>query len=156
METVELPKLELPATIKDSISIPEDFRGRWTVLYFYPKDDTPGCTFQACGYRDDLKQFSDKEIDVYGVSLDDLPSHYNFESKHGLNFPLLYDEKKVLSKALGVLQESIKGGKKVASLSRDSFLINPHCNVVKVWRSVDPKTTVAETLNQALALQKEF
>ena len=155
METMELPKLDLPATIEDSVNIPESFRGKWTVLYFYPKDSTPGCTVQACEYRDNLEKFSEKDIAVYGVSLDDLHSHYNFESNHSISFPLLCDEKRVLSKALGVLKEARKDGKKSYSLSRDTFLLNPHVQVVKVWRGVDPKTTVQETFDAACAFISE-
>jgi len=153
-EVLELPTVVLPATKNDTVEFPKDAEGHWTVLYFYPKDDTPGCTVQACGYRDLFSEFKENGIDVYGVSLDDLPSHYNFESKFSLNFPLLCDEKKELSKALGALNEKFVGGKKSVSLQRDSFLIDPKGRVVRVWRDVDPVTTVEETLNAAKELMK--
>jgi len=145
-----LPELVLPATIKDEVNIPKDLEGRWSLIYFYPKDDTPGCTVQACSYRDSLKTFVDSGIDVYGVSFDDLPSHYNFESKYELNFPLLYDSKKELGKFFGVVEEYREEGKKKCRVARDTFLVNPYGQVVKSWRGVDPKTTAQTTLKEAL------
>lgn len=133
--------LSLPSSAGGTFEIPEGFKGKWSIIYFYPKDDTPGCTKQACGYRDNAKSFSDSGIQVYGISADDLDSHAAFISKFQLNFTLLSDSKKELAKALGVGT--------FPWISRDSFLIDPQGVVKKVWRKVDPKTTINETLEAA-------
>jgi thioredoxin-dependent peroxiredoxin len=145
----KLPELTLESTRGESIQIPEGLEGQWTVLYFYPKDDTPGCTKQACGYRDQMAQFKDAEIEVLGVSLDDLSSHQSFISMFELNFPLLVDADHQLSEALGVYGDQEWKGRVFKGLSRDSFLINPEGKVAAVWRKVNPEETVEETLAEA-------
>ena len=131
----DLPKVTLPSSKGGDLKLPT---GRWTLLYFYPKDDTPGCTTQACSYRDNIQRFTSLGVDVYGVSADDLKSHDAFAGKHSLNFPLLSDVKHELTKPLGV--------KGMIFLSRDTFLINPEGKVVEVWRGVKPSETVSQTL----------
>jgi len=115
------------------IELPDAFKGKWNLVYFYPKDDTPGCTVQACSYRDQLKDFDDYKVSVWGVSSDGLSSHGSFVKKFSLNFPLIVDSEKTLAEALGVQ-------------GRDSFLINPEGKIERVWRKVNPKETVGQTL----------
>ena len=93
----KIPSLTLPVTTHDRMTLPDDFLGRWTLLYFYPKDDTPGCTKQACEYRDKIAEFKNLDAQVVGVSSDTIESHYKFVEKFSLNFPLLVDAKKELA-----------------------------------------------------------
>ncbi|EMJ63379.1 peroxiredoxin [Leptospira sp. P2653] len=143
-----LPTISLESTEGKNVKLPEDIAGSWTLLYFYPKDDTPGCTKQACSYRDNIGEFKKIGAKVYGVSLDNLDSHGNFIQKYSLNFPLLSDPDHKLSEALGVYGDQEWKGKVFKGLSRDSFLISPNGKIQKVWRKVDPATTVEETLQE--------
>lgn len=128
-----LPDVQLASSAGGNVKLPDDLKGHWTLLYFYPKDDTPGCTKQACSYRDNIKDFESLGVKVFGVSLDDLNSHEAFINKYQLNFPLLADVNHELSEALSVK-------------SRDTFLIDPQGKIKEVWRKVRPEETVAETL----------
>ncbi|EQA61881.1 peroxiredoxin [Leptospira alexanderi] len=145
---INLPTISLESTEGKNVKLPEDIAGSWTLLYFYPKDDTPGCTKQACSYRDNIGEFKKIGAKVYGVSLDNLDSHGNFIQKYSLNFPLLSDPDHKLSEALGVYGDQEWKGKVFKGLSRDSFLISPNGKIQKVWRKVDPTTTVEETLQE--------
>lgn len=142
----ELPQLQLSVSGGDELSLPEDFKGQWTLLYFYPKDDTPGCTKQACGYRDQIEDFKKLGVQVYGVSGDDLTSHSAFIEKFTLNFPLIYDRDFQLSQFLGAYGEQEWKGKKFKGISRDTFAIDPEGKVAMVWRKVDPTETITRTL----------
>jgi thioredoxin-dependent peroxiredoxin len=141
-----IPTMSLKVSGGKDLNLPDDFKNRWTLLYFYPKDDTPGCTVQACSYRDNIQGFSDLGVSIYGVSLDDLASHEAFREKYHLNFPLIFDESKALSTFVGCYGEQEWKGEKYMGLSRDTVLINPEAKMEKVWRGVDPKSTVQETL----------
>lgn len=147
-----LPDCDLPSSAGGSVKLPDDLRGKWSLLYFYPKDDTPGCTKQACSYRDNIAGFTTLGAQVFGVSLDDLASHASFKEKFSLNFPLLYDKDRILSDALGVYGETTIKERVFRGLSRDTFLINPEGKIAKVYRKVNPLTTVAETLADLKAL----
>lgn len=149
-----LPALELKTTRQDKLTIPKDFLGKWNVLYFYPKDDTPGCTKQACSYRDHFEKFKRSNVQVWGVSLDTVDSHNDFSRKFSLNFPLIADTDHKLSEALGVYGDQTWNQKTFKGLSRDTFLINPDGKVEKVWRKVDPESTVQEILNAISGLAK--
>ncbi|MCB1052191.1 MAG: peroxiredoxin [Acidobacteria bacterium] len=148
-----LPSCVLKTNGGNNVELPKACVGTWTVLYFYPKDDTPGCTKQACAYRDHLGEFKSIGAQVFGVSLDDEHSHDSFVDKFSLNFPLLADTKHVLSEALGVYGDQEWMGKTFKGLSRDTFIINPEGKIVKVWRKVDPLSTMAETFNAVKELQ---
>lgn len=141
-----LPAVELASSAGGVMRLPEDLKGKWSLLYFYPKDDTPGCTKQACSYRDNIAEFTKLGALVFGVSLDDLASHAAFKEKFSLNFPLFYDKDKRLSEALGVYAETTIKERVFKGLSRDTFMINPQGQIAKVYRKVNPLTTVAETL----------
>ena len=110
-----------------------EFRGKWLVLYFYPKDDTPGCTQQACTFRDDLHQLSAMGAQVVGVSVDDSASHADFARKYHLPFPLLADQNGEIAERYGsILNLGI-----VKFAKRNTFLINPQGKVVKVYLKAD-------------------
>ena len=145
LEGTTLPQMKLPSTSGSDLSIPDDLKGKWSLLYFYPKDDTPGCTKQACGYRDRLESFKELGVLVFGVSLDDLSSHKNFINKYSLNFPLLADTQHVLADTLSAYGEQEWKGKKSKGLSRDTFLIDPNGVIRKIWRKVNPESTIDET-----------
>ncbi len=117
-----------------------------TVLYFYPKDDTPGCTKEACAFRDRMDDYAAAGIEVYGVSLDSPESHRRFREKYNLNFPLLTDEDGRASEALGVLRE---GGEKA---NRVTFLISQGGEIAKVYPEVSPETHADEILADAASL----
>ncbi len=119
--------------------------GGKTVLYFYPKDDTPGCTKEACSFRDRMGDYEGAGIKVYGVSLDDPESHRKFREKHNLNFPLLTDEGGRAAEALGVL-----GSRGYAN--RVTFLLAPDGEIAKVYPEVSPETHADEILNDASSI----
>jgi peroxiredoxin Q/BCP len=114
-----------------------DFAGRTLVLYFYPKDDTPGCTAQACALRDGWAQFKAK-AEVFGVSVDSVKSHRKFIEKHSLPFPLLSDESHAIVEAYGVWVEKSMYGKKYMGAERSTFVIGPDGKVRGVLRKVKP------------------
>jgi peroxiredoxin Q/BCP len=112
-----------------------DYRGKWVALYFYPKDDTPGCTKQACAFRDNIFAFNKEGAVILGVSVDDVESHKAFAEKHGLPFTLLADADKAVTKEYGVLKSY--GVMELAK--RETFLIDPQGRVAKHYESVDPE-----------------
>ncbi len=140
-----LPDLDLTTEDGEHIGT-GDLTGRKTVLYFYPKDDTPGCTKEACAFRDRMEDYANADIQVYGVSLDSPDSHHEFRVKYGLNFPLLTDEGGLASEALGVLRENRK------SANRVTFLLDPEGKVSKVYPEVSPETHADEILDDAASM----
>jgi len=129
-----------------------DYRGRWVVLYFYPKDDTPGCTKEACGFRDRMGDLQALGAVVLGVSADDVESHKRFAEKYGLNFPLLADPERQAILAYGAWGKKNLYGKVYEGVLRQTFLIDPEGKIVKVWRKVSPEghaEEVAEALRRA-------
>ncbi|MDG6908509.1 MAG: thioredoxin-dependent thiol peroxidase [Nitrososphaerota archaeon] len=113
------------------------FKGKKeVVLYFYPKDDTPGCTKEACSFRDSLSMFNKKDVDILGVSNDDLDSHSKFRSKYSLNFPLLADTDHKVSEKYGVFQEKNLYGKKFMGIVRSTFVIDRSGKIKKIFRHV--------------------
>jgi len=114
----------------------KDYRGKWVVLYFYPKDDTPGCTTQACEFRDNIFAFNKVGAVILGISVDDVASHKQFAEEHGLPFTLLADSTKETAKSYGVLRSAL-GLMEIAS--RETFIIDPQGRVAKHYASVDPK-----------------
>lgn len=119
--------------------------GRKMVLYFYPKDDTPGCTKEACAFRDTIPDYEAAGIKVYGVSLDPPESHRKFREKHNLTFPLLTDEDGTASEVFGILSE--KGRAK-----RVTFLLDEDAKVAKIYPEVSPETHAGEILADAAAM----
>ena len=113
-----------------------DLRGRTVVLYFYPKDDTSGCTTQACELRDALPRFEGVDAVILGVSPDSVASHARFRKKYGLNFALLADEDHAVAEAYGVWQETSMYGRTYMGIERSTFLIDEQGVVVEAWRNV--------------------
>ena len=121
-----------------------DFGGKWLVLYFYPKDDTPGCTKEACDFRDNLGALKSLGAEVVGVSADDVDSHGGFARKHSLNFPLLADSGAEVSKAYGAYGTTNMYGNISQGVMRQTFLIDPDGNIVKAWKRVSVDAHAAE------------
>ena len=123
-----------------------DFRGRKVVLYFYPKDDTPGCTKQACSLRDSFSEFEQRGIKVLGVSLDDEASHRAFASKYQLPFTLLADTDRTVSEAYGVYGRQSFMGRNYMGLARKTFLIDEQGTIKKVFDKVNVEQHADEVL----------
>lgn len=120
----------------------EDYRGQWLAVYFYPRDDTPGCTTEACNFRDNIYAFKAIGAAVVGISVDDVDSHKEFSDKYKLPFTILADESGDTAKAYGVLRDY----KLITLASRQSFLINPDGIIVKHYADVDPDEHTNEVL----------
>ena len=129
----------------------DEYRGQWVALYFYPKDDTPGCTTEACAFRDDVFKFRKMGVAVVGVSVDDVESHKAFAEKHKLPFTLLADPEKSVAKQYGVL--TTYNGTELAS--RQTFLIDPDGNVAKHYAKVDADRHSPEVLADLESLMAE-
>jgi len=123
-----------------------DFAGKRVVLYFYPKDDTPGCTTQACSYRDEYAAFKKKSVVVLGVSPDDAESHAKFAEKFSLPFTLIADEGHKIAEAYGVWVEKSMYGKTYMGVERSTFVIDEAGKLAAIYRKVKPAETVAEVL----------
>lgn len=123
-----------------------DYRGRYLLLYFYPKDDTPGCTKEACALRDADPDFSKLDAAVLGVSADSVKSHKKFVEKYGLTFPLLADEDRSVVDAYGVWGPKKFMGREYEGIKRISFLIDPEGKIKKVYESVKPEKHAEEVL----------
>jgi len=139
-----LPDLRLTTESGEHIGTGE-LTGQKTVLYFYPEDDTPGCTKEACAFRDRMNDYANVGLQVYGVSLDSPKSHREFREKYGLNFPLLTDEEGRASEALGVLSDRGKA-------RRVTFLLDPEARISKVYPEVSPETHADEILDDAASM----
>jgi peroxiredoxin Q/BCP len=113
-----------------------DYKGKWVALYFYPKDDTPGCTTQACGFRDNIFAFNKEGAVIVGISVDEVASHKEFAEKHSLPFTILADSDKAVTRSYGVLK-TYMGVMEMAR--RDTFIIDPQGRVAKHYESVDPE-----------------
>jgi peroxiredoxin Q/BCP len=125
-----------------------DLAGKRVVLYFYPKADTPGCTVEACEFRDDVKAFAKKGAAVVGVSPDKPAAQAKFKQKYDLPFALLADEEKAAAKAYGVWKEKNMYGKKVMGIERTTFVIGPDGKIGKIYGKVKAKGHAAEVLEQ--------
>ena len=124
-----------------------DYRGKNVVLYFYPKDDTPGCTKEACNFRDDYSAYEKAGVVILGVSPDDVASHVKFKKKFGLQFPLLADEGHKVADRYGAWGPKKFMGKEYEGVLRTTYLIDPNGNIVKVFENVRP----AEHSNELLS-----
>lgn len=155
MDAIEgktLPSLSLEATELGRVTLPQDFQGTYSIVYLYPKDDTPGCTKQACSYRDHSESLRALGVKLFGVSLDDMASHEAFRGKYALNFPLISDPEHKLADFFGSYGEREFQGKKYMGLSRDTFIIDREARVVRAFRAVDPLTSAKHTLDAVRAL----
>jgi len=127
-----------------------DYEGQWVVLYFYPKDDTPGCTTQACDFRDAVKRIIVSKAIVFGLSLDSVTSHKLFAEKYNLPFSLLADETGEVSELYDSLRKLLSYAK------RNTFIVDPKGKIAKIYLSVDPKTHSEMVLSDLSNLQKEY
>lgn len=124
----------------------KDFKGKYVVLYFYPKDDTPGCTKEACGFRDTFKDFEKAGVVVLGVSTDSVKKHDKFVDKFQLPFTLLADEDKSIVEAYGVWGKKKFMGREYMGTHRVTFLIGPDGKIKRIWPTVKPEEHAAEVL----------
>jgi len=124
-----------------------DLKGRWTVLYAYPKDSTPGCTTEACDFRDNLARVQSLGAQVYGISRDSLKSHQNFITKQSLPFRLLSDPDCALLKPLGAFGKKVMYGKEVEGIIRSTFLVDPKGLIRHAWPKVSVKGHVQDVLD---------
>ena len=139
------PEFELTTDSGDTIRL-SDLRGKPVVLYFYPKDDTPGCTKQACGIRDAYAAFEERGAAVFGVSPDDVSSHERFKQKYGLPFTLLADPGHKTAEDYGVWVERKNYGRTYMGIERSTFVIDADGNVAKIMRRVKPDTHAEQVL----------
>ncbi len=145
-EGEKAPDFDLGADDGKNYSL-SSLRGKKIVLYFYPKDDTPGCTTEACGFRDGISEISRKNAVVMGVSRDTVDSHRKFKSKYSLNFPLLADTDSRVCDAYGVIQEKNMYGKKVMGVVRSTFIIDEEGKISKIISPVHPEGHEKEVLS---------
>lgn len=144
-EGSKAPAFTLPASGGQTISL-KDFEGQKLILYFYPKDDTPGCTTQACTFNDNLPKFKKLKSVILGVSKDSVKKHDKFTEKFDLSFPLLSDEEGAVLEKYGVWVEKSMYGKKYMGIDRSTFLIGEDGSIEKIWRKVKVPGHVEEVL----------
>lgn len=132
----------------------KDYRGQWVLVYFYPKDDTPGCTKEACGIRDSFAEFKKKSVVVLGISTDSVASHKKFEQKYGLPFTLLADEDKEVVKKYGVWALKKFMGREYFGTHRTSFLIDPEGKIARLYKNVKPEEHAQEVLKNLALMRK--
>ncbi|MFJ5966022.1 thioredoxin-dependent thiol peroxidase [Bacillus sp. NPDC093026] len=143
----QVPDIELTGDHGEKVKL-SDFKGKHIVLYFYPKDMTPGCTTEACDFRDRHQSFAELDAVIIGVSPDSQDKHQKFKEKHDLPFLLLVDDEQKLSKAFGVWKLKKNFGKEYMGIERSTFLINKEGTLVKEWRKVKVKDHVEEALEE--------
>jgi peroxiredoxin Q/BCP len=139
------PEFTLPDQNGDPVSL-KDFRGNYVVLYFYPRADTPGCTIEACEFRDSHKKIEKIDAVVLGISPDKSQAQKKFEEKFGLPFTLLADADKKVGNAYGVIQEKNMYGKKVMGVVRTTFIIGPNGKIKHIFHKVKPEGHAEEVL----------
>jgi peroxiredoxin Q/BCP len=132
-----------------------DERGRWVILYFYPTDDTPGCTTEACGFRDARESLREAGAVVWGVSPQDEQSHQRFSQKFGLNFPLLVDADHAAADAWGTWQQKQNYGRSYMGIARTTFLIDPEGRIARTWERVKADGHVEDVLAALREAQAE-
>ncbi|NCC21076.1 MAG: thioredoxin-dependent thiol peroxidase [Alphaproteobacteria bacterium] len=149
MENIEVgaqaPDFSLPSDNGGQVSL-SSLRGRRVVLYFYPRDDTPGCTVESCSFRDNMQALNALNVDVIGISKDTPESHDRFKQKYELNFPLASDADSDVCERYGVWKEKNMYGKKSMGIERSTFLIGEDGNVEKIWRKVKVEGHVEDVM----------
>lgn len=131
-----------------------DYAGKWVLLYFYPKDDTPGCTLEACGLRDNYDAYTKSNIEVLGVSIDSAAKHAKFAAKYKLPFTLLADDEKTVVEKYGVWGKKKFMGREYMGTNRWSFLIGPDGKIAKIYEDVKPTAHAEEVLADVAGLKK--
>ena len=145
------PDFALPDAEGNSVKL-QDLQGKWVVLYFYPRDNTPGCTKEACGFRDAYSDYQGSDVVVLGVSTDDAKSHTKFATKYDLPFPLLVDEGGAIASEYGSYGLKKFMGKEYMGITRSTFIINPEGKLAKIYRKVKPEPHAQEVLQDIAAL----
>ena len=144
------PQFSLPDHTGTQRSL-EEFQGKWLVLYFYPKNDTPGCTKEACSFRDEYKVIVEQNTQVVGISIDNSDSHAEFAAKYGLPFPLLADTKGEVAK----MYQALTSLGPVKYAKRNSFIIDPSGHIQKIYRKVDVNHHSKEIISALRELQQQ-
>ena len=144
-EGILAPDFTLPTDADDTLTL-SSLRGRWVVLFAYPKDDTSGCTVEACEFRDALPRFDASKAVILGVSPDSVKSHVKFKAKYELPYTLLADEDKTVLQAYDVWKEKSMYGKKYMGVERTTFLIDPAGQIAKIFTKVKPAGHAAEVM----------
>jgi len=144
-EGTSAPDFTLPTDAGDALTL-SSLRGQWVVLFAYPKDDTSGCTVEACEFRDALPQFGASKAVILGISPDSVKSHVKFKAKFELPYTLLADEDKTVLQAYDVWKEKSMYGKKYMGVERTTFLIDPAGQIAKVFTKVKPAGHAAEVM----------
>lgn len=139
------PAFSAPSDEGENLSL-KDFKGRKLVLYFYPKDDTPGCTKEACTFTENISAFNKLDVAVVGVSKDSIEKHKKFKEKYGLKFPLLSDEDGAICEAYGTWIEKSMYGRKYMGIDRATFLIDENGKIEALWRKVKVPGHIEEIL----------
>lgn len=147
-EGAQAPEFTLPRDGGGTLSL-ADYRGQMVVLYFYPKDDTPGCTAESCDFRDNFAALQKLGVAILGISRDSVARHDKFKAKYDLNFPLLSDEDAKICEAYGVWVEKSMYGRKYMGIDRSTFLIGPDGKIIRIWRKVKVKNHVDEVKDAA-------
>lgn len=142
---MEAKEFTLPASNGKGVSL-KDFLGKNVILYFYPKDNTPGCTTEACSFRDSMEEFNNNDTVILGVSKDSIKKHNNFIEKYNLPFLLLSDEEGTVCEEYGVWQLKKMMGKEYMGIVRSTFLIDKKGKIVKEWRGVKVDGHIEEVL----------
>ncbi len=141
------PDFTMEADKGGSVSL-ADLRGKTVVLYFYPKDDTPGCTRESCAFRDHYPTFQNQDVLIFGVSCDSIPSHEKFSAKFDLPFPLLSDPDTSVSTAYGVYKEKTNYGRKYMGIERSTFVIDGEGLISRIYRNVKVDGHVEKVLDE--------
>jgi peroxiredoxin Q/BCP len=130
----------------------ENYKGKWLVIYFYPKDATPGCTTEGCDFRDTFESFVSLNAVIFGISRDGLTSHNKFKAKEGFPFELISDTEEKLCQLFDVIKMKSMYGKQVRGIERSTFIIDPEGILRCIWRKVSVKGHVAEVLKELQSL----
>ena len=124
-----------------------DYLGKWLLIYFYPKDDTPGCTKEACNFRDAISEFTRRGVIILGISKDSVESHKKFADKYSLNFTLLSNPDHLVIESYGAWGTKKFMGKEFTGTKRNSYLVDPTCEIVKTYENVNPLSHFTQILN---------
>lgn len=141
------PKFKAIANGEKTIKL-EDYKGSWLVLYFYPKDDTSGCTKEACGFNENIKQFEKLDANILGVSPDSVKSHEKFIAKYNLNFDLLSDPENEISQKYDAYGEKSMYGRKYMGIIRSTYIIDPKGNIAAAYKNVRVKDHVKKVMQE--------